>query len=358
MSEEQEGYVEDSDDGLDDLIDAELGPKEEDLPDGEESDKQEEDQQEAPEADEDSAEGPAAEDEPEDEDKEPEEEGQSDEVEFKYKGKKYTLDDLKKDEKLRAKIFTSAEQHSHFQSLYDDTRKRMEEQAKLIEELRNAEYQRQQQAVEAARRRDEQDSTAKISPDYLTTVYKDSVKKMVDDGWIEEDISELYPNAVAGVMSMRDEFALRIEQLENAIGMIISEANQEHSVRSRQSLKQRFDSIFDQLASEGEIFEPLKSEETRNQFLTEVSQKINPALGPLLETPDALRQLWIAAHHDKLVEQARREYEQKLTAAEADKSKRNRQLAVGEGGGARPGTRVPQDPTEQQLIDEETWGSL
>ena len=171
-------------------------------------------------------------------------------------------------------------------------------------------------------------------------------------------MAELYPNAVTGMISMRDEFAVRIDQLERALGAMVEHTQSRNQSEAHQTVQQQFDGIFDNLSSQGGIFEPLASEETRKEFLAEVSQKLNPELDHLLSDPSVLGDLWIASNHTKLVAQAEADYKAKLDALTSKNDEVNRRNAAGEGGGSRPGTALPKDPSEQELIAQDTWGDL
>ena len=161
--------IEESDDGLDDLIDAELPPKEE-TPDEVKSEEQPPtDDNEAPEEkpEEKPEEAKPEEDPKESDDEDKPDDSKEEEITFKYKGEVYSLGDLEKDEKLRERVFTGANQQTHFQDLHNENKQKLEEQAKVIEQLRLAELQRQQAVAQA----EEDKQTPKITPDYLKSAY-------------------------------------------------------------------------------------------------------------------------------------------------------------------------------------------
>lgn len=347
------------DDGLDDLINAELPVKEDETPpdDKVESDEQKkaDDEEkpadeETPKADTVDADEPKKDDEQDDESKSKEE---PEEPTFKYKGKEYKVSDLETDADLRAKVFTSAEQHTHFQALHEKTQATVAEQARQIEELRAAEVARQQ-AIQQAQ---EAESRPVVKPETLTAAYKDSVESLVKDGWIEDDISTLYPNAVAGVVAMRDELMVRVSQLEEALGQVIGGQQVTEAKTVQQTVHGKLNSIFDSLAEEGGIFAPLESPETRQKFLTKVSEELNPEIGQLVSDRNVLRKLWIAANPDALTAQIEAEYQRKLKEAQDQQTEANRRLATGEGGGSQVNGSVP---TPDKVIpgQEEGWADL
>jgi hypothetical protein len=266
------------------------------------------------------------------------------------------MKDLQSDEKLRERIFTGANQQTHYQDLHEQNRKRLEEQERIIEELRRSDAERK--AERLAIQQQQAAEQNQISPDQLKATYGESAKSMVEAGFMEEDFNDLYPVAAAGVLSMRDEFGGRIAQLEAAVGRVLSNIQHTTASTAQQTVQQQIDGIFSNLSAEGGIFEPLKDQETQRQFLTKISKTLNPEVKSLIENPNVLRDLWIAENHQKLVESAEARIQSQLSAERAKKDEEARRLAVGEGGGNRPGAQAPRDPSEAEVMAQETWGDL
>lgn len=330
------------DDGLGDLLsDAQLSEQDE-SPEGGESDAQSPETDGAAESDDAKPADEQQEEKPEPKGKDKkskaksedaDDDGGEEEVSFTYRGKKYSIDDLKSDPDLRNKVLTGANQQSHYQELYGQTKTEMQ---KLEDRLKKFEESQAQAAAEAQRRA-AQEAGPKLTPEKLNAAYTENVKKMVEDGWLEPDLQELYPNAVSGVMSMRDELFTRINQVEAVLGGLINHTEADIQTRQQYTEKQRHEGmwgkinqIFDHISSEGGIFAPLAQQETRNQFLTELEQSLNPEVEHLISDPRILRNLWIGANHDQLIAEAA------AKKAESD-AKRNQQLrnAAGEGSGTR-----------------------
>jgi len=340
------------DDGLGELLSDAGLPPEENTPDGEgESEAQDTGADTETEA-------PAEEEKPTEQDGEETPEDDSEDVTFKYKDKVYSLEDLKNDPKLRAKVFTSAEQQSHFQKLHEENKAKLDEMQRTIEELRRSRQQEEAQRQQQLQQQQDQSTIRKVTPDTIRAAYKDQLDQLAADGWLEEDLVDLYPNTAAGFVAIRDELYTRLAQLESAVGMM-HQNHQTQSVRqAHQTVHDRFNGIFDQLAAEGGIFAPLSDHQERNNFLNHVSNTLNPEIGTLISDPTILRNLYIGMHHEQLVEQARGEYTRKTQEQEKKAADRQRRLATGEGSGLRPGGAPPTGLNPDQQADLEAWGSL
>lgn len=352
------------DDGMDDLlIEAGLSPEEPEgdqppTPDSEDKSGEQPtgDSDDAPkdEADDKDAEkDPGSDDEAEKPADSPED-SEDEDPKFKYKGKEYTLDDLRKDKKLFAKVFTSAEQQTHFQELHNTEKQEVESLKAQVAALQQVEVQRQAAAQQPS---PEEAAAAGPSPDQLRASYDPVTDEMIKDGWIEADMNELYPNAVAGVVSLRDEAFTRIAQIEAALGQIVQQQQGRQVVETQQTVFGKINGIFDNLSSQGGIFAPLESQETRQQFLTHLEKTLNPEVDTLLSDPSVLRDLWIGHNHQKLIEATEAKNAAKIAALEAKRVETATQMAVGEGGGVSPSSGPPTAP-KTFPGEEDTWGDL
>jgi len=364
---EVEGYVE-PDDGMDDLLSDAGLPAEEITPDGDaESDTQPQGEEpedpqadttaEEPEGEEAKPEPEGEEHQPSDEEGEKEEEPES-EVTFKYKGKKYTLADLQENPELRAKVFTSAEQQTYFQKRHEETQQKLKEYEAKLARIEQIEQQRQQQEYERqqrAQQEKQQQEQPKLTPQQMMAHYESEVEQLVKDGWIDEDAKDLYPKAITGIVSLRDEMFTRLAQLESVVGSVLNETQTRAVRETHQTVEGQFRSILGGIADEGGIFEPLKSIDNQDKFLNYVTEKLNPPVQALLSDPSVLRDIYIGLHHEKLVEMAAADHKKKLSGK---KNEDNRRFATGEGGGVKPGTQATPEPTEDEMSAKETWMDL
>lgn len=264
---------------------------------------------------------------------------------FKYKDKEYSYEDFLKDEDLRNKLVTSANQQSHYQELYGQSKAQFE----ALQNQINVLMQSQQQLS----RPQEQGGPPRpmITPEKVGLAYKDATKEFVKEGWIDEDFAELYPSTVASMVFIRDMVLGRLGSTEAAVEAVMSSRAGEIRHTQEQTRWQRMHSIFDGLASEGGIFAPLKEQKTREEFLVAVGQSLNPEVDLLLSDPQVLRRLWIAQNHEAMIAAA--------TAAQRraeQEAAEKRRLAVGEGTGTRAGGQRPNPPVLPGT--EEGWADL
>lgn len=251
---------------------------------------------------------------------------------YRYKGKEYSKDDLLSDPTLLDNLITAANQQTHYQDLHGQSKATIDEMQAQINMLGQAEQQRQAHDAQTQWTAVEADPAM---PQKLTDAYAPAIKELVKTGWVEEDIAELYPGAVANFLALRDGTGARIQQLENVIGSLIqtTETTQEYTqnVQRREAVDtvaSEFNNIFNTVASEGGIFEPLTKPEVRQEFLAELEQTMNPQVNYLLSDPAVLRSLWIAKNHKPLMDAA-----STMRQQEASRLEQSRRFAAGEGGG-------------------------
>lgn len=304
---------------IDDIVDEE--PDESPVEDGEPEPE--------PEAEEAEAEESAGEPEPSDE------EEAEEPVKFKYKGKEYSLEDLKADKKLREKFVTGANQQSHFQELYEEQRRKAEEAEKKITQIEQYMIQRQQQAQQAqqAQQRPQQ---PQITPHILKSAYERSMDEMSEGGWIEEDLKEMYPNTVSGILYLRDQLLSRIGVLEQAVGGLASHTQAKENSSVRESTWSRIHSNFDRVAAEGGMFEALADQQTRQDFLTYLEQTVNPEIQALVSEQgvEVIKALWAGKNRDAYFAAVK---ENRQADPKATERRSRARMAAGESGGRKSG---------------------
>lgn len=266
---------------------------------------------------------------------------------LKFRGKEYTPEQFLADEKLRNDLNTAANQQTHFQKLYEEERKERERERKLLME--------QLQQIQARGGQPQQPQEPpnpqhQITPEQLKLAYKPAIEALQSEGWIEEDMAELYPNAVTGMVSIRDEFATRIAMLEQAVSQFIAYQQTQQSTSQRQGVIGKIDSIFDQLAAKGGIFSDLADHEVRERFLTTIRDQLNPEISTLISDPSVLESLWIGHNHDRLVAQIQQERDRAAAS-----SAQSRRTVVGEGGGRRATAPQSAPPQPGEM---EGWADL
>jgi hypothetical protein len=289
----------------------------------------------------------------EEESEEPEKEGEVDlasMVALKYKGKEYSWQDLMQDEELRTKVFTGANQQSHFQSLYeqkmaeaDAYRRQLEEHQRAMERAQ-AEQQRYQQG--------QQPQQPVVPPELLAKAYKPQIEEMIKGGYLEEDLLEFYPNTAAGIMYLRENLLSRIGQLEAAIGEIVGTAERQSITQTKRQAIQMIERQFDALASRGDLFEPLSDPQVRAEFVQHLRETTNPPVQRLLDNPEILKNEWIAYNHEALMSSL----ESQRKKAESD-AKRAAQYAGGDGVGNAKSSR-PKKPKAPPPGTDEGWADL
>lgn len=285
---------------------------------------------------------------------EPDAKGQEKPVTFKYRGKEYSFEDLQKDQDLFTKVITGANQQSHYQELYE---KQRQESAALQQQMQQLAYQQQleqQQLQQMAR----QEQAGTISPDVVKGHYNKQLDMMVKEGWIEEDIKELYPNVATGMLFLRDTLLNEVAALKRQVADLSGYTNHQYqeSVKQQQEVTKQqvrsvIENIFNNIAAEGGIFEPLKDRSVRTEFIHELQQTVNPEIQAIIEHPTILRDLWIAKNHATILQAA--QAQKKVAQANIEKKRRLASAeAQGSASSSRRGGSKPVPGTE------EGWGDL
>jgi len=233
------------------------------------------------------------------------------EPKIKIRGKEYTAAELAAKPDLLQDLAQTYEQFPHLQQKYVQTL----EQARQV-------GQPQAQGQQPPAQGQAQQPT--LTPQMLRATYDPQMADLVQAGFLEGDLVELYPDAMANILLMRDLVMDTRAAVANLLGQ---QAQAEGASRSAQ-VNQRIVQGFDSLASQGGPFEPLKDDKVRGEFYKYLYE-LNPQEAQL--TPDFIGRQFVAFNHNVYVEAARQLEAQKK--ADADRAKRN---AGGPGGNARP----------------------
>lgn len=246
--------------------------------------------------------------------------------EFTVDGRKFTPETLaeaiRRDPEMAHRFATRAEQTAHYQSKYE----------RLLEERAAPQPQQPAQAPVTPEQASQQ---RRIVQAQLKAHYDPIAKQLAAEGQIEPDLVDLYPEAVTGMLYMRDSIqgmAARLSELEASLsqGVRVNTAN---------AARAEFNSMMDEVASGGEIFADLAKPEERQGFEEFLVQQVNP-LGKVVNVP-FLRQMYAAWKSDVLLA-GLREAGKRQQAEDA----RRRTQAAGASAGPRPAAAPA--PTEQE----------
>lgn len=337
-----EQEVDTNEDGLDDLID---WPTEEPATETESTETPGEDTAEPEGGEEPRPEPPAADEpaKPEGEEQDPVDgdgKKETPKQTYKYRGREISIDELMADEKLRSDLFTAANQQVHYQELHGENKGKISELENQLNQLIGAEQERQRQY---AMQQQVTQGPEGPKPEQIESAYKAEITELAKTGWISEDMAELYPKEVSNFLLLRDSMNARIAQLEQVVGSIGNTVThvdqytqQTRAETARETVERQLNNVFDTIAAEGGIFEPLGTQETREQFLSNIVKVYNPNVKELLDNPENLKQLWIGQNHTALIAAAAKAKEEN-----AAKQVQNRRLAAGEGMGSGPANTAP-----------------
>lgn len=345
-------------DGLDDLLEGTPAeppkeePEEHQTEDGKEpvqpEEEQEQKDQPADSDDEPKQESPDLQTEP------PQEEEQEEtQRKIKFRGQEYSQEDLIRDPKLLNDLVTAANQQTHYQELHGENKKRLEEMQAKIEEFNQFREMQVQQAEQARREAEAlQQQQPQLTPQQLQQHWQPHLDKLAEDGWIEDDIAQLYPNFASGALTFREEVAQRLAQIEGALGQVsgvFQQAQEQQKVQAASSVMDRIKAHLTKISQEGEIFAPLADPEKQIEFLSQIRDRLNPPVELLLNNPDIMREYWVGSNHETVLASVA----QAKQNSNATKQ-RQRSLAAGEGSSARPAAAAPRAlPGE-----EEGWADL
>jgi hypothetical protein len=297
---------------------------------------------------------------PEEGQDEPEAESKEEVQTFKYRNKEYSLEDLRKDPDLFTKVITGANQQSHYQELYEKQRQEAEELQRQIQERVALEQERQMRLEAEAQARQQQaaqQGQPQITPDIVKGHYGRQIDQMVEEGWLDGDVKEFYPNTTAGLLYLRDSLLTEIANLKQQVSGLINYASEQQYQQqttahesSLQQARRQVNQIFDGIASEGGIFEPLQDKQIRGEFITELQRTVNPPLQAIVEDPSILRNLWLAKNHETLLQIATEKKKSSTVSAEDA-----RRLVTGEGSAntkaSKPKSKAPIPGTEAGWAD-------
>lgn len=235
---------------------------------------------------------------------------------YKVKGVDYTLDELR-EKGLLQDVIQSAEQFPHIQKKYMD----------LLEKEKGKE------AVTAAPKPPEltpRQIFAKVRQVYAPVI-EAMIKADIEEGLIEPDGVDLYPNLVRNAYTRIFYQEDRIQELIQRVNELTALSNRHVMAENNTAMRQIVNGHLDKIQEKGELFTPLKDGSVREgfyEYLVELDPKREQLTGEKAE--DYLKAQWLA-YNAAAIEEAR------SVDKEPDDERR---LAAGERpGGGRPAAR-------------------
>ena len=242
-------------------------------------------------------------------------------------GKQFTREQLKA-------ALTTREQFSHLQSKYLEL--------KRDKEARDAASQQPQGQADALRRA----YTPQQMQAQIRASFDSQVQQAVQEGFIEADLAELYPNAMANLMMQRDSLV--------AVGSMVQQINDKIAQYERQIIGERvvndIKNNLAALAGTHPALAPLSSPDVREQFFGFIRQ-LDPRMDQLGDT-EYLTGAWAAFKKGDFLNGAQN-LQANADAAKAARTAQRRRAVADALPGSRPaaGPALPQTPLDQMVDD-------
>jgi hypothetical protein len=240
---------------------------------------------------------------------------------FKYRGRDYTLAQL---EALLPSILTTAEQFPHLQTKYQE----------MLERFAQPPQPRGPEGPSLSPQQFQANLRAQIQP---------RLQQVIQNGWMEPDFAELYPNAAAQALYLT-------ANLEDAIGRLVQLEQRVGGMGASTASKEArsvVDTALEAIAGQGALYDGLKDAGKRQEYLAWLAEKVNPVAdwsNPEI-TRDVLGRQWLAFNAAAILEAAKQTTER--AQQERDDAKRR---AQGAGGGPRPGAPAPSAPSHLETL--------
>lgn len=181
-----------------------------------------------------------------------------------------------------------------------------------------------------------------LTPQQVTAALAPVVKSAVDQGWIDPDLAEYFPTFAAQAVLHRD----LIYDVRAAVADIQAWRRGMETQTATGNYRSQFESSLDNVAAQGDIYEPLKDAETRSGFEKYLSE-LAPDPARALD-PEFLARQWVAYNHEAIKESL-------IQGRQAAKAQRDRKrgLAAGEASSGRQGAEASEDFVGSDLLDEQ-----
>jgi hypothetical protein len=251
---------------------------------------------------------------------------------LKFKGREFSHEELVQDPRILNALVQTSEQFPALQRKYVELLERLEQGGG------------RQSVPEAPRGRQEQPAdAAPVNPAVLQAgvraKYLDTARQLASQGFIEKDLVEDYPDFVANILGALE----RLSQVERGLVGFWQSSQGEREQQIRQSYEREFYSNLDAVAARGGMFEGLKDDNVRGEFI----QYLRTIDAPASEAKkqEFLMGQFLAYSRDAIL--AAQEAAASRAAAE---STQRRRMARGEGPARRPSGPPPGGPAEAPTV--------
>lgn len=198
---------------------------------------------------------------------------------WKVKGEELTLDEIAR-RGLMDSLITQAEQYPYLNKKHQE----------LLEGLAEKVASKPPAAsVQAAQPR--------VSPEQILTHYLPRVRQLAEEGYIESDLVEAYPNLMASLSYFRDIVEMLEVQVQKQAAWI---QNRDGLLQAQQVEGMLLSAVDAVAANEGKIFELLKNQEVRSRFIHWIKTQVDPKVGDLV--PEKMKNYWLAFNGEYLLE--------------------------------------------------------
>jgi len=190
---------------------------------------------------------------------------------------------------------------------------------------------------------------APITQEQIRNAYLPVLKATVEQGYMEPDFAEAYPDVGTNFMYGRD----RIESLEEKVGYVIQWIKSESDMRNANNVKGLLDSTIDVIAAKGQgdkadpLFKPLTDPQIRADFIEWLKTDVDPKVGSI--TAANMEKFWFAFNAKEIVNFTRE-------SAEKAKEPKPRPRAGNDGTTTRQGQ--PETVVAPSLLDRMTNSRL
>lgn len=265
--------------------------------------------------------------EPEAEEEEVEEPAEGEPITYKVKDKEYDLDTLVK-EGLLDDLITQASQQAHFQRLYEEQRQ--------LNELALKQQQQFQQQYQQQR-----PQQPPMSVEQLKAQVAPHIARAVQEGFLEDDFVEMYPNAAASQMLVYNDYA----QIKQVVMGMYQHFMRTAAQQQYETARSNFTAACNSLANKHDVYKPLADQGEQEEFFKFLAERVNPEVNAIND--EFLARQYLGYKQESILETVR---DGKTKSRK--KKKKKRKLAAGEGGSPRKGGRRGSDQTLDEVVIE------
>lgn len=130
----------------------------------------------------------------------------------------------------------------------------------------------------------------------MQDAYGPAIRQAVDQGFLEEDVVNLYPATVTSMVHMR----AQVDQIMQAVIGMAQWVNGQRQQSTMQTVERQIDDALNQAAGRGQVFAALNQEAERQKFRAYL-RELNPIIDQI--TPDFVARQWLASKTEELIAQ-------------------------------------------------------